>query len=104
SRSRSSPRSRSSTPAAAAHAIEREDGTVRFTHPLLSSVLYQGLGEKRRAVHGRIAGSADDPLVRARHLALSKDTPDAGVAVVLDEAVRLAEDRGAVAVAAELAE
>jgi DNA-binding CsgD family transcriptional regulator len=91
-------------PAAAAHVIEREDGTIRFTHPLLSSVLYQDLGEKRRAVHGRIARSAEDPLVRARHLALSKDTPDAGVAVVLDEAVRVAADRGASAVAAELAE
>src|SRR5437763_1085293 len=33
--------------AAAAHVIEREDGTIRFTHPLLSSVLYQGLGEER---------------------------------------------------------
>jgi hypothetical protein len=35
-------------PAAAAHVIEREDGTIRFTHPLLASVLYQDLGEKRR--------------------------------------------------------
>jgi DNA-binding CsgD family transcriptional regulator len=91
-------------PAAAAHVIEREDGTVRFTHPLLSSVLYHDLGEKRRRVHGRIARSVEDPLVRARHLALSRDEPDAGVAVVLDEAVRLAVDRGALAVAAELAE
>ena len=32
-------------PALAAHVIEREDGTIRFTHPLLSSVLYRDLGE-----------------------------------------------------------
>ncbi|MEP6978925.1 MAG: hypothetical protein ABI948_12810, partial [Thermoleophilia bacterium] len=60
-------------PAAAAHVIEREDGTIRFTHPLLSSVLYRDLGGERRSVHGRIAGIVEDPLLRARHLALSKD-------------------------------
>jgi DNA-binding CsgD family transcriptional regulator len=91
-------------PAVAAHVIEREHGTIRFTHPLLSSVLYQDLGEERRSVHGRIAGVVEDPLLRARHLALSKDTPDADVAAALDEAARLADDRGASAVAAELAE
>jgi DNA-binding CsgD family transcriptional regulator len=91
-------------PAAVAHVIEREDGTIRFTHPLLSSVLYRDLGEKRRSVHGRIARIVDDPLVRARHLALAKDTPDSAVAAVLDDAARLAVDRGASAVAAELAE
>ena len=91
-------------PAAAAHVIEREDGTIRFTHPLLGSVLYRGLGDKRRKVHGRIARIVEDPILRARHLALSKDLPDAGVAATLDEAARLAVDRGASAVAAELAE
>jgi DNA-binding CsgD family transcriptional regulator len=91
-------------PAAAAHVIEREHGTIRFTHPLLSSVLYRDLGEKRRSVHERIVRIVDDPLLRARHLALSKDTPDTDVAIVLDDAVRLAVDRGASAVAAELAE
>jgi DNA-binding CsgD family transcriptional regulator len=90
--------------AAEAHVIERENGTIRFTHPLLSSVLYHDLGEKRRDVHGRIARSADDPLLRARHLALSKDKPDGDVAAVLDETVRLAVEGGAAAVAAELAE
>ena len=91
-------------PAFAAHVIEREHGTIRFTHPLLSSVLYRDLGAEQRSVHGRIAGVVDDPLQRARHLALSSEAPDAGVAVVLDESVRLAGDRGAPAVAAELAE
>jgi DNA-binding CsgD family transcriptional regulator len=90
--------------AVVANVIERENGTIRFTHPLLSSVLYQDLGEQRRGVHGRIAAIVDDPLLRARHLALSRDTPDATVAGVLDEAVQVAADRGASAVAAELAE
>jgi hypothetical protein len=50
-------------PAFEANVIERADGTIRFTHPLLSSVLYAGLGEARREVHARIAEIADDPLV-----------------------------------------
>jgi DNA-binding CsgD family transcriptional regulator len=89
-----------------AHIIERENGIIRFTHPLLSSVLYQGLssGEERRNLHGRLAAIIDDPLVRARHLALATDSPDVDVAGVLDEAANLAEVRGAAALAAELGE
>jgi len=71
-------------PAVVAQVIERENGTIRFTHPLLSSVLYQDLGDERRNVHARIAGIVEDPLLRARHLALSTETPDADVAAVLD--------------------
>jgi DNA-binding CsgD family transcriptional regulator len=91
-------------PAVAAHVIERHEGTVRFTHPLLSSVLYADLGDGRRAVHATIAAVAEDPLLEARHLALSKDRPDEAVARVLDEAAALAGARGAMAEAAELAE
>jgi DNA-binding CsgD family transcriptional regulator len=88
-----------------AHVIEQENGSFRFTHPLLSSVLYQGLSsEERRSLHGRLAAIIDDPLLRARHLALATDTPDADVAAVLDEASTLASARGAGAVAAELGE
>ncbi|HEX4526296.1 MAG TPA: AAA family ATPase [Gaiellaceae bacterium] len=90
--------------AVAAHVIERDHGTIRFTHPLLSSVLYRDLGDERWSVHGRIARIVEDPLLRARHLALSMGTPDSDVARALDEAVALAVDRGAAAVAAELAE
>ena len=90
--------------AVAANVIERDNGTIRFTHPLLSSVIYKGLGGERRRVHARIAELVEDPLLRARHLALSTDTPDAVVAGVLDDAAKLAGDRGASAVAAELAE
>ena len=71
---------------------------------LLSSVLYRDLGEERRAVHARIAAIVDDPVLRARHLALSSDAPDPEIAGVLDDAAGVAGDRGAAAIAAELAE
>ena len=91
-------------PAVAAHVVERENGTVRFTHPLLSSALYSDLGEERNSVHARLADIVEDPVARARHLALSRDEPDAEIARALDEAAILAAERGASAVAAELAE
>ena len=85
-------------PAVAAHVIEREDGTIRFTHPLLSSVLYRDLGEERRGVHGRIAEVVRRPArCRARHLALSMDR--AGLPPLptcSTSAASLAADRGAV--------
>jgi hypothetical protein len=86
-----------------AHVVARDNGLIRFTHPLLASVLYRDLGEKRRSVHARIASMVEDPLLRARHLALSRDTPDSDVAGVLDEAAGRAADRGAAAVAAAAA-
>ncbi len=90
--------------AVAAHVIERENETIRFSHSLLSSVLYADLGEERGPVHRRLAAIVGDPIARARHLALAADAPDAEVAAVLDDAVRIAGDRGATAVSAELAE
>jgi DNA-binding CsgD family transcriptional regulator len=91
-------------PALAADVIVRERGAIRFTHPLLASVAYGGTGDARHAIHERLAAIVDDPLQRARHLALSRDEPDEDVARTLDEAARLAADRGAAALAAELAE
>jgi DNA-binding CsgD family transcriptional regulator len=91
-------------PAVEARVIERERGTIRFTHPLLSSVLYNDLGARRRKVHERIAAAVDDPVLHARHLALATDEPDVAVAVALDAAAAAAADRGASAGAAELAE
>ena len=90
--------------AVAARVVEREGGMIRFIHPLLSSVLYDDLGEQRRAVHARIAEAAEEATLRARHLALSTDKPDADIARLLDEAATLASDRGAPATTAELAE
>ncbi len=90
--------------AVAAHVIERENGIVRFTHPLLPSAIYQHLGGQRRQLHAEIARLVDDPLARARHRALSQDLPDAAIAAELDQAARRASDLGALEVAAELSE
>ena len=85
--------------------IELERGTVRFTHPLLASVLYQGLSaDERQQAHGRLAEFAGDPVARARHLALSTDRPDAGLATALEQAATAAAGQGAPIVAAELGE
>jgi DNA-binding CsgD family transcriptional regulator len=85
-------------PALAAGVIALEHGTVRFTHPLLASAVYDP------SVHGRLSEVVEDPLARARHLALSTDLPDAQVARALDDAARRATERGAAALAAELSE
>ena len=64
--------------ALAARVIEQTDGTIRFTHPLLASVVYHGVSAvERRRAHGRLALVVADPLDRARHLALSTESPDA---------------------------
>ena len=91
-------------PAETAHVIERQRDGIRFTHPLLASVVYNDLGPRRRVVHEQIAAVADDPVTRARHLALATATPSATVAAALDVASDLAADRSAAAVAAELAD
>jgi DNA-binding CsgD family transcriptional regulator len=91
-------------PALQAHVVARDAGTIRFTHPLLSSVVYRDLGDDRRSVHARIADAVDDPITRARHLALAQDRPDPEAAAVLDMAAGVAAGRGLSAVAAELAE
>jgi DNA-binding CsgD family transcriptional regulator len=91
-------------PALAAQVVEHERGAIRFTHPLLSSVLYNDLGPQRRVVHARIAAVVPDPVLRARHLALAADGPDPAVAAALDDAATIAGGRGAPATAAELAE
>ncbi len=77
---------------------------VRFSHPLIASAVYQRMSPLgRRALHGRLARSAADPDVRARHLALSTDGPDARVAELLEDAADRASRRGAAELAAELA-
>ena len=92
-------------PAVAARVIERTNGTIRFTHPLLASVVYQGVSaDKRRRAHGRVAHVVADPVGRARHLALSTDTPDSQSAAALEDAAGLASSRGSHIAAAELAE
>ena len=92
-------------PAVAARVIERVNGTIRFTHPLLASVVYQGVSaDERRRAHGRVAQVVADPVDRARHLALSTETPDSQSAAALEDAAALASSRGSPIAAAELAE
>jgi DNA-binding CsgD family transcriptional regulator len=90
--------------AVAARVIERKGGGIHFTHPLLASVVYHDLGDEHQSVHARLAQIVEDPVDRARHVALSTATPDSDVARLLDDAAALASDRGAAAHAAELRE
>lgn len=78
---------------------------IRFTHPLLSSVLYATApSEERRRVHRQLAELVADPEERARHYGLSADSPDADIAASLDDAARRAAARGAPDAAAVLFE
>ena len=97
---------RARSPALAENVIELERGTVRFTHPLLASVLYQGLSaEERQQAHGRLAEFAGDPVARARHLGpVDRAQADAGLATALEQAATAAAGQGAPIVAAELGE
>ncbi len=92
-------------PAFAAQVVELSTDEVRFTHPLLASVLYQESSEEeRRGAHGRLAAVVDDPVERARHLALASDAPDEQVAAALESAATLVRARGTISAAAELCE
>jgi DNA-binding CsgD family transcriptional regulator len=87
--------------------IVRVDGSlVRFTHPLLASVVYERVAPGRRqSAHRRVADLVGDPDERARHLALAAgDVQDAALASALDEAGHRTAARGATASAAELME
>ena len=85
--------------------IVEVNGAIRFTHPLLASVLYHGLAAaQRREAHRRLAEVVADPIGRARHLALGTDLPDAEIAATLEDAARQASARGSVVAAAELGE
>jgi DNA-binding NarL/FixJ family response regulator len=92
--------------AAAEHGllVVEEDLGVRFAHPLIRSTVYGGMSPLgRRSLHARLAGLVADEDTRARHLALSTDEPDEGVAALLEAASHRAARRGAADLAAELA-
>jgi DNA-binding CsgD family transcriptional regulator len=85
--------------------LERDGEMLRFTHPLLRSVLYGEMGlTERKHVHRRLAVAAEDTEERAWHLALGADRPSELIAVILDEAARHASGRGAPEAAAALEE
>jgi tetratricopeptide (TPR) repeat protein len=89
--------------AVAAGVVELDGQRVRFTHPLVASVVSAQLpARQRRELHARLAQILDDPEERGRHLALAAEQPDAAVATALDEAARRARARGAPDAAADL--
>ena len=82
--------------------VVEEDLTVRFSHPIVGSVVYARIDPiARRDLHGRLAELATDPDVRARHLALSREEADEEVAALLEDAAGRAGRRGAPDLAAE---
>ena len=88
-----------------ARIVELDGPRLRFTHPLLASAVYaSALPERRREVHRLLAGIMTDAEERARHLALTTESPDASVATALDDAALLARRRGAPDAAGELQE
>ncbi len=92
-------------PAIDAGVIVVTAGEVRFTHPLYRSAVYASASRARRhEIHRRLADRTSDPEDRARHLALSADGSDKDIALALEDAARLARDRGAPDASAELLE
>jgi DNA-binding CsgD family transcriptional regulator len=88
-----------------AEVIELSRGRVRFTTPLLATVLYAASSpEERRRVHAILADVAVEPEERARHLALAASAPDESVARLLEDTAQTARSRGAPEASAELAE
>ena len=85
--------------------IELRAGSVRFSHPLLASVLYsQASTVELRRLHQRLAGLVVDAEERARHLGLSAEAPDEAVATAITQGATRAARRGAPDVAAALLE
>jgi DNA-binding CsgD family transcriptional regulator len=85
--------------------IERDGDVLRFTHPLLRSVLYGEMPRnERRKAHRQLAETAEDTEDHAWHLALGADRPADEIAEVLIHAAEHAASRGAPEEAASLAE
>ena len=78
-------------------------GRLRFTHPLLASVVYASAPEhRRRDVHRRLAAIVSDDEERARHLAQCTTDADAAQADAVELGALRAARRGAQDAAAEL--
>jgi DNA-binding CsgD family transcriptional regulator len=87
--------------AVGARVVEIEGDRIRFTHPLLASVIYGAAPTaSRRRLHRQLAAVVTDPEERAKHLALALEREDAATADVLEEAATRAHARGATADAA----
>jgi DNA-binding CsgD family transcriptional regulator len=79
-------------------------GALAFSHPLLREMVYADADPgTRRTAHERLAGALDDPVERARHLAVVRPDPNEALASTLTDAAAVARRRGAPVVAADLA-
>jgi DNA-binding CsgD family transcriptional regulator/tetratricopeptide (TPR) repeat protein len=84
--------------------VLEDDLSVRFSHPLVGSVVYAEMGPlERRRLHAELGSKAGDPDVRARHLARSIDRPDTQGSRDLEAAAERAASRGSFDLAAEFA-
>lgn len=82
----------------------REDGAIRFAHPLLASASMAVLSPSARlALHQRLARIAASDLERALHGALGTTEPSEQVAAEAEAAASVAAERGAPHTAGELA-
>lgn len=85
--------------------VELDGNRIRFRHPLFATGVYSAAGPSvRRSMHRRLADIAEEPELRARHLALAATIADPDTVRALDEAAAATRSRGAPAVAAELIE
>ncbi len=79
------------------------DGRVRFSHPLYAAATYGQATQADRAIaHRALAAASRDPVQVARHLALGTPRAHASTADAIERGARLASDRGAPAMAADL--
>jgi DNA-binding CsgD family transcriptional regulator len=84
--------------------VLEDDLAIRFSHPLIGSVVYAELGPlERRRLHADLASKARDPDVRARHLARSIERPDERSSRDLEAAAERAASQGSFDLAAEFA-
>ena len=91
-------------PVQAADLIRIDGGGIAFRHPLLRAHAYEATAaSQRRAAHAALAAVTKDPTHRAWHLSSAASGADEPAAAALDEAARLARDRGAPAAAAAAA-
>ena len=90
--------------AAAGLVTSGPDGALGFSHPMLREMLYADADPaNRHTAHKRLAAALDDPVERARHLAVIRPDPNEALASTLTDAAAVARRRGAPVVAADLA-
>jgi DNA-binding CsgD family transcriptional regulator len=81
-----------------------DQDAVRPSHPLLAATArHLSTATQRRELHLDLATAVEDPILRARHLAMATMAPDADLAGITAAAADMAAARGATEDAEELA-